>query len=39
LPVGNHEVVVIARGYRAFVSDFSIDPGQVTALTASLSRI
>ena len=39
LPVGNHEVVVIARGYRAFVSDFSIDPGQVTALTASLTRI
>jgi hypothetical protein len=39
LPVGDHEVVVIARGYRAFVSDFSIDPGQVTALTANLTRI
>jgi Domain of unknown function (DUF4384)/PEGA domain len=39
LPVGNHEVVVIARGYRAFVSDFNIDPGQVTALNANLSRI
>jgi hypothetical protein len=39
LPVGNHEVVVIARGYRAFVSDFSIDPGQVTPLNANLTRI
>jgi Domain of unknown function (DUF4384)/PEGA domain len=39
LPVGNHEVVVISRGYRAYVSDFSINAGQVTALNANLSRI
>ncbi len=39
LPVGNHEVVVIAPGFRAFVQSFTIQPGQVTNLIANLFRI
>ncbi len=39
LPVGNHEVVVIAPGFRAFVQAFTIQPGQVTNLIANLFRI
>jgi Domain of unknown function (DUF4384)/PEGA domain len=39
LPAGSHELVVIAPGYRAFVSNFSINAGQVTQITASLNRL
>lgn len=39
LPVGNHEVVVIAPGFRAFVQAFTVQPGQVTNLIANLFRI
>jgi hypothetical protein len=39
LPVGTHEVVVIAPGYRAFVQTFTIQPGQTTSLFANLFRI
>ena len=38
LPAGNHEVVVLAPGYRAFVQAFTITPGQVTNVTANLFR-
>jgi Domain of unknown function (DUF4384)/PEGA domain len=39
LPAGTHELVVIAPGYRAFVTNFTIQPGQVTEIFANLPRI
>jgi hypothetical protein len=39
LPAGSHELVVIAPGYRAFVTNFSINAGQTTSITASLNRL
>ncbi|MDZ7704781.1 MAG: PEGA domain-containing protein [Trueperaceae bacterium] len=38
LPVGFHQVVVLASGYNAFVTEFEIRAGQNTTVSASLSR-
>jgi hypothetical protein len=39
LPTGTHEVVVIARGYRAYVVSFTITAGQTTSVQATLNRL
>jgi Domain of unknown function (DUF4384)/PEGA domain len=39
LPAGSHELVLIAPGYRAFVTNFSINAGQVTQISANLNRL
>lgn len=38
LPVGTHELVVIAPGFRTHVSDFTIQPGQTTEVRVQQSR-
>ena len=39
LPIGSHELVLIAPGYRASVQTFSINGGQTTTVTANLTRL
>ena len=39
LPIGSHELVVIAPGFRASVQNFSINGGQTTTVTANLNRL
>ena len=39
LPIGSHELVVIAPGFRASVQTFSINGGQTTTVTANLNRL
>ena len=39
LPIGSHELVVIAPGFRASVQTFSINGGQTTTVTSSLARL
>lgn len=39
LPIGSHELVLIAPNYRASVQTFSINGGQATTVTANLSRL
>ena len=38
LPVGQHEVVVVAPNYRSFVVEFDITAGQTTTVNARLGR-
>lgn len=38
LPAGRHQIVVLAPGYSAFVSEFTITAGSATNLTVNLSR-
>lgn len=38
LPVGQHEVVVVAPNYRTFVAEFSISAGVTTTVQARLDR-
>ena len=39
LPIGSHELVLIAPNYRASVQTFSINGGQTTTVTANLTRL
>lgn len=39
LPIGSHELVVIAPGFRASVQTFSINGGQTTTVTSNLNRL
>lgn len=38
LPAGRHQIVVLAPGYSAFVSEFTITAGSATNLTVTLTR-
>ena len=39
LPIGSHELVLIAPGFRASVQTFSINGGQTTTVTSNLTRL
>ncbi len=38
LPTGSHELVVAAPGFRTFMTEFEIDPGQTTEIRVQQSR-
>ncbi|CAN5886546.1 PEGA domain-containing protein [soil metagenome] len=38
LPTGSHELVVAAPGFRTFMTEFQIDPGQTTEIRVQQSR-
>ncbi len=38
LPAGRHELTVVAVGYRTFLQEFTIHPGQTTEVNANQSR-
>ena len=38
LPAGSHELVVAAPGFRTFMTEFQIDPGQTTEIRVQQSR-
>ena len=38
LPAGSHELTVVAPGFRSFVTEFQINPGQTTEVRVQQSR-